>query len=137
MRLIDGIPVWGDPDPGALAQIQVCDRFADHVALMADNHKGYGVPIGGVMASREMVSPTGVGYDIGCFPGETRVLLLDGTQATLAELHERGSEFWVVLDRRARRNRPRQGAQRQNPGIVSAIRHCIERRGGSWPEVGR
>ncbi len=66
MDVIDGIPVWGDPDPGALAQIKVCVRFADHVALMADNHKGYGVPIGGVMASRDYVSPTGVGYDIGC-----------------------------------------------------------------------
>jgi len=66
MQIIDGIPVWGDPDPGALEQIRRCARFADHVALMADGHKGYGVPIGGVMASREYVSPTGVGYDIGC-----------------------------------------------------------------------
>ena len=66
MQLIDDIPVWGDPDPGALEQIRRCAAFADRVALMADNHKGYGVPIGGVMASREYVSPTGVGYDIGC-----------------------------------------------------------------------
>ena len=66
MRLIDGIPVWGDADPGALAQIRTCARFAQRVALMADNHTGYGVPIGGVMAMVESVSPTGVGYDIGC-----------------------------------------------------------------------
>lgn len=66
MQIIDGIPVWGDADPGALAQIRTCARFAARVALMADNHTGYGVPIGGVMAMVGSVSPTGVGYDIGC-----------------------------------------------------------------------
>jgi tRNA-splicing ligase RtcB len=66
MQIIDGIPVWGDADPGALAQIRNCARVAQRVALMADNHIGYGVPIGGVMAMVESVSPTGVGYDIGC-----------------------------------------------------------------------
>ena len=33
---------------------------------MADNHVGYSMSIGGVAAYREMVSPSGVGYDIGC-----------------------------------------------------------------------
>ena len=33
---------------------------------MADHHKGYGVPIGGVIAHETLVSPSGVGYDIGC-----------------------------------------------------------------------
>jgi tRNA-splicing ligase RtcB len=33
---------------------------------MADNHKGYGVPIGGVVAYRDAISPSGVGFDIGC-----------------------------------------------------------------------
>jgi tRNA-splicing ligase RtcB (3'-phosphate/5'-hydroxy nucleic acid ligase) len=36
------------------------------VALMPDNHVGYGVPIGGVVAYKDAISPTGVGYDIGC-----------------------------------------------------------------------
>jgi tRNA-splicing ligase RtcB len=35
-------------------------------ALMADNHKGYSMPIGGVVAYRDAVSPSGVGYDISC-----------------------------------------------------------------------
>jgi tRNA-splicing ligase RtcB len=34
--------------------------------MMADHHKGYGVPIGGVIAHETLVSPSGVGYDIGC-----------------------------------------------------------------------
>jgi tRNA-splicing ligase RtcB len=66
MEIIDGIPVWGEADEGTLAQIRTCARHAQHVALMADNHVGYGVPIGGVMGMVEAVTPTGVGYDIGC-----------------------------------------------------------------------
>lgn len=37
-----------------------------HVALMPDTHSGYGMPIGGVLASREVVIPNAVGVDIGC-----------------------------------------------------------------------
>ncbi|MCW5853343.1 MAG: RtcB family protein, partial [Anaerolineae bacterium] len=67
MKLIDKIPVWGDPvDQDALKQIQTCARTADYAAMMADHHKGYAVPIGGVVAYEDKVSPSGVGYDIGC-----------------------------------------------------------------------
>src|SRR5580704_8231386 len=67
MRIIDNIPVYGaSVDEGALAQIKTCARTADRVALMADHHKGYAVPIGGVVAYAEAISPSGVGYDIAC-----------------------------------------------------------------------
>jgi len=67
MQLIDNIPVWGTPvDEGALSQIKTCARTAAHVALMADHHKGYAVPIGGVVAYEDSISPSGVGYDIAC-----------------------------------------------------------------------
>lgn len=68
MKIIDGIPVWGEPDPGAMSQIKTCKAMPETaaVALMADNHKGYAVPIGGVVAYRDHISPSGVGYDIGC-----------------------------------------------------------------------
>lgn len=47
MKIIDNIPVWGFPvDEGALRQIKNCARTADRVALMADHHLGYAVPIG-------------------------------------------------------------------------------------------
>lgn len=49
-----------------MAQIRVCARDAYAVALMADHHKGYSVPIGGVVAYEDAISPSGVGYDIGC-----------------------------------------------------------------------
>ena len=66
MKIIDGIPVWGQPDPGAMSQIKTCALTADRTALMADHHKGYAVPIGGVVAYRDSISPSGVGYDIAC-----------------------------------------------------------------------
>ncbi|HXH65739.1 MAG TPA: RtcB family protein [Candidatus Limnocylindrales bacterium] len=73
MRFIDNIPVWGTPEEGAVSQIRTCAKTADKVALMADHHKGYAVPIGGVVAYKNAVSPSGVGYDIGC--GNKAVLL--------------------------------------------------------------
>lgn len=37
-----------------------------HIALMPDTHVGYGMPIGGIMASSEVIIPNAVGVDIGC-----------------------------------------------------------------------
>ena len=74
MKLIDNIPIWGEPvDESALAQIKNCARTADAVAMMADHHKGYAVPIGGVVAYQDSISPSGVGFDIAC--GNKAVLI--------------------------------------------------------------
>ncbi|MFO7810251.1 MAG: RtcB family protein [Candidatus Delongbacteria bacterium] len=40
--------------------------LASHVALMPDCHEGYGMPIGGVIASKDHIIPNAVGVDIGC-----------------------------------------------------------------------
>lgn len=37
-----------------------------HIALMADAHVGFGMPIGGVLASLGVIIPNAVGVDIGC-----------------------------------------------------------------------
>lgn len=37
-----------------------------HVAIMPDSHSGYGMPIGGVLATKGVVIPFAVGVDIGC-----------------------------------------------------------------------
>ncbi len=37
-----------------------------HVALMPDTHSGYGMPIGGVLATQGVIIPNAVGVDIGC-----------------------------------------------------------------------
>lgn len=67
MQVIHQIPIFGSPiDEGALSQIRTCALTASKVALMADHHKGYAVPIGGVVAYEDAISPSGVGYDIAC-----------------------------------------------------------------------
>ncbi|MFA5087539.1 MAG: RtcB family protein, partial [Candidatus Omnitrophota bacterium] len=65
-QIIDHIPVWGDPIPDALKQIANCAKNTDLCALMADHHPGYAVPIGGVVAYRDKISPSAVGFDIAC-----------------------------------------------------------------------
>ena len=37
-----------------------------HIALMPDCHSGYGMPIGGVLATEDAIIPNAVGVDIGC-----------------------------------------------------------------------
>jgi len=37
-----------------------------HIAIMPDSHLGYGMPIGGVMATNQVIVPNAVGVDIGC-----------------------------------------------------------------------
>ena len=70
---LNGIPIWGKPQDNAVQQILNCQKTADYCALMADHHLGYAVPIGGVVAYKDQVSPSGVGFDIGC--GNKAVLL--------------------------------------------------------------
>ncbi|HEX9714834.1 MAG TPA: RtcB family protein [Desulfurivibrionaceae bacterium] len=64
------IKLWlDDIDAGAFAQAKNLANLPfvfKHVAVMPDAHQGYGMPIGGVMASEEMVVPNAVGVDIGC-----------------------------------------------------------------------
>jgi len=67
MVKVDDTYVFGNPiDQGALMQILLCAKKAEKSALMADHHKGYAVPIGGVLAYDGLVSPSGVGFDIAC-----------------------------------------------------------------------
>ncbi|MCE5170643.1 RtcB family protein [Paenibacillus profundus] len=65
---IEGVRVWGKPEEGAVSQAKTCARNGRVVQalLMADHHKGYSQPIGGVVVYDGQISPSGVGYDIGC-----------------------------------------------------------------------
>jgi tRNA-splicing ligase RtcB len=64
------IKMWvSDLEESALQQAENLANlpFAfKHVALMPDTHCGYGMPIGGVLATRGVVIPNAVGVDIGC-----------------------------------------------------------------------
>ncbi|WP_308639960.1 RtcB family protein [Paenibacillus silvisoli] len=75
---INGVRVWGNPDSGALAQAKTCAGNGNVVQtlLMADHHKGYSQPIGGVVVYDGQISPSGVGYDIACGNKAVRTNLL-------------------------------------------------------------
>ena len=55
-------------EEGALKQMQTAMKLPVSVAgaLMPDAHQGYGLPIGGVLATKNAIIPYGVGVDIGC-----------------------------------------------------------------------
>ncbi|WKZ59131.1 MAG: RtcB family protein [Cyclobacteriaceae bacterium] len=55
-------------EQGAIAQMETAMKLPISVAgaLMPDAHQGYGLPIGGVLATKNAVIPYGVGVDIGC-----------------------------------------------------------------------
>ena len=64
------IKLWLDKlEPGALQQAKDLANLSiafRHIAIMPDAHQGYGMPIGGVMATKESIIPNAVGVDIGC-----------------------------------------------------------------------
>ena len=60
------ITTFGELDDRALSQLKNCAVKADYAVLCADHHVGYSQPIGGVVAYRDLISPSGVGFDIGC-----------------------------------------------------------------------
>ncbi|MDI9312116.1 MAG: RtcB family protein [Limnohabitans sp.] len=55
-------------DKGAIEQMEIAMQLPVTVAgaLMPDAHSGYGLPIGGVLATKNAIIPYGVGVDIGC-----------------------------------------------------------------------
>jgi tRNA-splicing ligase RtcB (3'-phosphate/5'-hydroxy nucleic acid ligase) len=65
-----GYAVYGASfiEEGARSQMDLAIRLPVAVggALMPDAHQGYGLPIGGVLATENVVIPYGVGVDIGC-----------------------------------------------------------------------
>jgi len=55
-------------EEGAKKQMEVAMQLPITIAgaLMPDAHQGYGLPIGGVLATKNAIIPYGVGVDIGC-----------------------------------------------------------------------
>jgi tRNA-splicing ligase RtcB (3'-phosphate/5'-hydroxy nucleic acid ligase) len=62
------IKTFGPVDDRSLKQLERCMEAGDaeYGVLCADHHPGYSQPIGGAVAYEGYVSPSGVGYDIGC-----------------------------------------------------------------------
>ena len=74
MRIIktNKLPIYcwaSEVEEGALEQaIHLAEHpFAEHhVCLLPDVHEGFGMPIGPVLATKEVIIPNAVGVDIGC-----------------------------------------------------------------------
>ena len=66
----DGYAIYGSEhiEEGAIKQMETAMLLPVTVAgaLMPDAHQGYGLPIGGVLATNNAIIPYGVGVDIGC-----------------------------------------------------------------------
>ena len=95
--------IFGQHEQKTLVQLDDVASRAARVALMADGHLGYVMPIGGVAAYRSMVSVVGVGFDIACGNAAIR------TDMTVEGLLDLGRE---ELDRNPHRvtEHPRLGA---------------------------
>lgn len=66
---------------------------------MPDIHQGYGFPIGGVVATRlpnGIISPGGVGYDINCLTGDSRILTALGYTRPIAEMADGWTQTQLV-----------------------------------------
>jgi tRNA-splicing ligase RtcB (3'-phosphate/5'-hydroxy nucleic acid ligase) len=80
------IKTFGAVDERSLAQLRRCMDSGDAElgVLCADHHPGYSQPIGGAVAYEGYVSPSGVGFDIGCGNKAVR------TEMTIDDLHDLG-----------------------------------------------
>jgi tRNA-splicing ligase RtcB len=59
--------IFGQHDEVTIKQIETCVAAGgERGVLCADGHKGYAQPIGGVVAYKEKISLSGVGFDIAC-----------------------------------------------------------------------
>ena len=83
--------IFGEHEENTLEQLRDVASRAVRVALMADGHLGYAMPIGGVAAYRNQVSVTGVGFDIAC---GNAAILTDLTLSADLGLEALADEIW-------------------------------------------
>jgi tRNA-splicing ligase RtcB len=82
-------PIWGkDLESEAVNQMLEACRLPVTLAgaLMPDAHVGYGLPIGGVLATDNSVIPYGVGVDIAC---RMKMSVLDWNPTLIAGMRDR------------------------------------------------
>ena len=101
---------WGtDLEPSAVDQLRNACKLPVAVAgaLMPDAHQGYGLPIGGVLATENAVIPFAVGVDIACRMKLTvldlPVSALTGQRDRLVNALERETYFGVGAGNHGRR----------------------------------
>lgn len=87
------IKIWlDDIEDGALQQARDLANLPfvfKWIAIMPDSHQGYGMPIGGVMATKGVIVPNAVGVDIGCGMAATKTSLTDIDTDTIKKVMQR------------------------------------------------
>jgi tRNA-splicing ligase RtcB len=88
------VKTFGSVDERSLKQLERCMEAGDAEfgVLCADHHPGYSQPIGGGVAYEGDVSPSGVGYDIGCGNKAAQ------TELTRADLDELGGVDTIMRE---------------------------------------
>jgi tRNA-splicing ligase RtcB len=120
MKVIDTeklpIKLWlEDIEDGALQQARDLANLPfvfKWIAIMPDSHQGYGMPIGGVMATKGVIVPNAVGVDIGCGMAATKTSLTDIDTDTIKKVmqrirdlvpvgfeHQQEAQVWDGFDR--------------------------------------
>ena len=106
------IKIWSDlVEDGAIEQAKSLANLPfsrKWVAIMPDTHQGYGMPIGGVVATENVVIPNAVGVDIGC-----------GMKARKTNITEIDKETLKKILNQIQRDIPTGFAHQQKPQIVS------------------
>ncbi len=86
------IKLWlDDMEEGAMEQARNLAElpFAfSHIAIMPDSHQGFGMPIGGVLATEDVIIPNAVGVDIGCGMCSLKTSWQDVDKKTLIKIVE-------------------------------------------------
>lgn len=113
MKVIDTeklpIKMWlNDIEDGAVQQAKNLANLPfvfKWVAIMPDSHVGYGMPIGGVLATKGVVIPNAVGVDIGCGMCAVRTSLTGIDTETLKKIMGRIREAVPVGFNHQKENR--------------------------------
>lgn len=102
--------IFGQPliDEATIRQIHTCAQTGSYAALTADAHYGYSHPIGGVVAYKDQISLSGVGFDIACGNKAVRttVDVQDLDIASLMDEIERVISFGIGQKNQERADHP-------------------------------
>jgi tRNA-splicing ligase RtcB len=128
---------WGDNlEPTSVEQMRVACRLPVAVAgaLMPDAHLGYGLPIGGVLATANAVIPYAVGVDIACRVKMSILELpassIDGERDRLKTALTRETNFGVGGSFR----KPRQHAVMDEDWKITKVTQKMKDR--AWSQLG-
>ena len=97
VRLFLNEKLFAESEEGLYAQVRAAAEYPGvlDVVITPDAHVGNTVPVGCVIATDGTLLQAPVGYDIGCFVGDTLVPTVDGASHTLRALADRGGEHLV------------------------------------------